>query len=147
MAYATEFPNMGEDTACAAMAADSASWEDTSWGNDQCPSFTCDVFVLWCDHESPAQREFPHNPRFMLTDEGRVVLETDDFADVMAFQNDGKRDFPAWDYAARLAALIAEEEASPRPCPDYLAFLRSNLETPAYAPEEDAALKDAWDKA
>ena len=123
MTYATEFPNMGDDTACAAMAARSEGWEDTSWHNDVCPSFTCDVFVLWCDHEQVAQREYPNAPRFVMTCEDHTYLETEDFSDVLAFMDDGKRDFAAWDYAARIDALIAAEESAARPCPDYLARL------------------------
>lgn len=93
MTYATEFPEMANDTACATMAARSDDWADTSWGCDQCPSFTCDVFVVWCQPANPEDREFPDMKRFGITDEGESVLETDDFADVLAFIDDGKRDF------------------------------------------------------
>jgi hypothetical protein len=93
MTYQTEFPEMADDTACATLAGRADAWEDTSWANDQCPSFTCDVFVVWCQPEKAEDREFPDMKRFGITDEGRSVLETDDFADVLAFTDDGKRDF------------------------------------------------------
>lgn len=114
--YATEFPAWADDAECAHMAA-REGWEDSSWHNDTCPSFTCDVFVLFIDHADRASREFPEAPRFSLTDEGRTVLETDSWADVLAFMDDGKRDFPEYEYDV------------------------------PYAPEEDAALKAAWDAA
>lgn len=93
MTYADEFPDMANDTACATMASRADAWEDTSWGCDMMPSFTCDVFVVWIDREDASQREFPEMKRFGITDEGRSVLVTDDFADVLAFIDDGKRDF------------------------------------------------------
>lgn len=96
MTYRTEFPDF-TDHEHAAKAMELAFSDDTSWANDQCPSFTCDVFVLWIDFPERERREFRCNPRFMLTDEGNEVLSTDDWADVVAFVNDGKRDFPPYE--------------------------------------------------
>lgn len=93
MTYATEFPDMANDTACATMASRADAWEDTSWGCDQSPSFTCDVFVVWCQPERPEDREFPEMKRFAMVCEGESMLETDDFADILAFIDDGKRFF------------------------------------------------------
>lgn len=90
--YAVEFPAFANDSACAAMAARSEGWEDTSWHNDACPSFTCDVFVLWIEHPDPAMREF-NSARFTMVCEDETMLETEDWADVLAFMDDGKRDF------------------------------------------------------
>lgn len=96
MGYREHFPDF-TDHEHAAKAMELAFSDDTSWGNDQCPSFTCDVFVLWIDYPERERREFRCNPRFMITDEGNEVLSTDDWADVVAFVNDGKRDFPPYE--------------------------------------------------
>ena len=69
---------------------------DTSWRNDACPSFDCDVFVLWIDYSDPLLRELPGGPQFVMHDEGVTVLQTDSWDDVRAFVEDGKRHFPEW---------------------------------------------------
>lgn len=96
MTYQTEFPDFANDTACAALAGRSDAWEDTSWGAEACPSFTCDVFVVWCDNPVAAEREFPEMARFCITCEGEEMLQSDDWADVLAFIDDGRRDFAAY---------------------------------------------------
>lgn len=91
--YRRAFPDF--DYEIPALVADAEGWEDTSWHNDACPSFTCDVFVLWCDYADPTRREVQGGKRFTMLDEGRAVLETDAWDDVRAFIEDGRRDFPA----------------------------------------------------
>jgi hypothetical protein len=92
MTYATEFrdPDVYKEFAEQLLER---GFEDTSWGNDMMPSFTCDVFVVWVDHAHPEEREFPEMKRFAIHDEGETVLETDAWADVLAFIDDGKRVF------------------------------------------------------
>ena len=89
MSYQTEFPGFEDAPAADWLAAH--GFEDTSWHNDACPSFTCDVFVLWVDFKDPDERERPEQPRYAITDEDREVLATDDWADVRAFVEDGRR--------------------------------------------------------
>lgn len=89
MGWREEFP----DYPAADMPEILDGFEDSSWANDVCPSFTCDVFVLWIDYAERAKREFPDWARFTMTCEGATYLETDDWADVLAFVNDGRRDF------------------------------------------------------
>ena len=119
MSYSDDFPNFANDTACATFAGRPDAWEDTSWYNDVCPSFTCDVFVVWCDHENAAERERPEAPRFCITDEGHTVLETEDFGDVLAFIDDGNRwgpytglnrEFVAWVAAQGIGADEGDAE-------------------------------------
>lgn len=95
MTYRTEFPDFDFEVP-AMIAANPDAWEDTSWQNDSCPSFTCDVFVLWIDYTDPAKREFPLAPQFSMHCEGESMLETDSWEDVRAFIEDGKRDFPEY---------------------------------------------------
>jgi|HubBroStandDraft_5_1064220.scaffolds.fasta_scaffold54935_3 hypothetical protein len=89
MTYQTEFP--GFEDAPDADWLQAHGFEDISWRNDTCPSFMCDVFVLWVDFKDPAMREHPETPRYAITDEGREVLATDDWAAVRAFVEDGVR--------------------------------------------------------
>lgn len=92
MSYREEFPDF--DYEIPALVADAPdAWEDTSWHNDVCPSFTCDVFVLWCDYADPAKREFPASPRYHMQCEGETMLLTNEWEDVRAFIEDGKRHF------------------------------------------------------
>lgn len=92
--YRAEFPDIDADGAAKidAMLA-TGGWDDTSWRNEPCPRLTCDVFELFIDYADPALREFPDTDRFSIHDEGEVVLATNEWADVLAFINDGKRDF------------------------------------------------------
>lgn len=100
MSYLTEFPEFATDVACAEMAKRSEAWEDTSWHNDVAPSFTCDVFVLWIHHENIMEREYTGGPRYAMHCEDECMLETDTWADVLAFMDEGKRDFPAYEWRA-----------------------------------------------
>lgn len=94
MAYRDEFPDFDFDVP--AIVTGAWAFEDVSWRQDVCPSFVCDVFVLWLDYADPQKRERPEGPHFVLMCEDVVMLETDDFADIRAFVEDGRRDFPAY---------------------------------------------------
>src|ERR1700759_3198946 len=98
MTYRTEFPDFDADGAAKldSLLANPEAWVDVSWHNDTCPSIMCDVFVLYADYADPTQREFEEAPRFTMHCEDVILLMTDDWADVLAFINDGKRDFPEY---------------------------------------------------
>ncbi len=53
MTYRTEFP----DYPAADMPALPEGFEDTSWHNDACPSYSNAHFLVWIDYLDPAQRE------------------------------------------------------------------------------------------
>jgi hypothetical protein len=61
---------------------------DLSWHNDTCPSFTDPAFAdadpipvkLWVEHVDPYEREYPERPRFAVTVDDTVRLETDELA-------------------------------------------------------------------
>lgn len=107
MTYREEFPDFDREPP----AVLTGDWDfaDTSWHNDACPSFVCDVFVLWIDYVDQAKREHQGGPAYALTDEGETVLETDDWEDVRAFVEDGRRDFPAYAWAASPLDQLAGE--------------------------------------
>lgn len=144
MTYATEFPDMANDTACAVMAGRADAWEDTSWHNDVCPSFTCDVFRLWVDHEDTAQREVgPDGPRFVMMDEDRTVLETNDWGDVLAYMDEGNRWGPHTGLNREFMAWTAAQGFTPEDG-DAEEILRFSTKTP----EQAAWLQDfitRWD--
>jgi hypothetical protein len=99
MILTDQFPDFdAEGAGLAASLIATGAWEDTSWRNDVCPSIQCDVFVLWIDYADRAKREWDNSPRFSMVCEGEPYLETDDWADVLAFINDGRRDFPDYPY-------------------------------------------------
>src|SRR5215469_1610944 len=91
--WKTEFPDFDHEPPLEWLA--SHSFTDVSWCNEPCPSWECDVFVIWIDYLDPAKREVPEATLYSLQDEGRTVLATNDWADVRAFVEDGKRDFGA----------------------------------------------------
>lgn len=96
MTYETAFPDFDDrDHAVAAMAL---GFDDKSWQNDSCPSFVCDVFEIYIDYADVSLREFPeaNGPRFTMYCEGDPMVETNDWADIVAFVRDGKRDFPEY---------------------------------------------------
>lgn len=91
MAYRDEFPDFDfEVPACV-----TGDWDfaDQSWKNDQCPSFVCDVFVLFIDYTDVTKREFPTAPQFSMHCEDEVMLVTNNWEDIRAFVEDGKRHF------------------------------------------------------
>jgi hypothetical protein len=86
--WQTEFP----DYPIADMPAIPDGFEDTSWHNDACPSFTHpdSRMVLWVDYADPAQREIS-GPRFAISQADidglieNVLLTTEDWNDVLKF--------------------------------------------------------------
>lgn len=101
MTYATEFPDFDADGAAKidSLVATGA-WEDKSWHNDSCPSVMCDVVEIYIDYLDDDKREFraedlggTPSPRFTIFCEGDEVASVNDWADVLAYINDGKRDF------------------------------------------------------
>lgn len=91
MSNREHFPNF--DFEVPALVSQSEGWEDISWGNDACPSFECDVFILFVDYADRMKREFPLSKQFSMHCEGEVMLETDSWEDIRAFIEDGKRHF------------------------------------------------------
>lgn len=93
--YQTEFP----DFPAADMPAIPATFVDTSWHNDMCPSFTSDEIglLLWVDYLDPSKRKFQDSqgnasyPRFSVQSQAHGIetsgphLDTDDWTDVIAF--------------------------------------------------------------
>jgi hypothetical protein len=88
MNWRDEFP----DYSPAEMPAIPPGFDDTSWRNNVCPSFTSDPLglTLWIDYAAPAEREFPTWPRYRLESQEAGVevsgfyLESDDFALILA---------------------------------------------------------------
>lgn len=93
MAYRDEFPDFDFDVPD--VVTGDWNFEDTSWRQDVCPSFVCDVFLLWIDYADPQKRERPEAPQFVMVCEGETMLETNSWEDIRAFVEDGRRDFPA----------------------------------------------------
>lgn len=66
-----------------------AGWQDTSWGNDVCPSYlTPNGLRVWVDHPDADKREFSEMPRYAVTresEDGDVteLCTTDDWAQVL----------------------------------------------------------------
>ena len=68
-------------------------FDDSSWKNDVCPSYSSDAFNLriWIDYVDPAQREVDQDNRFIVSDleddtgSHDVLLQTDDWSEVLAF--------------------------------------------------------------
>lgn len=89
MTYRTEFPDFDPAT----MPAIPAGFRDTSWRQEQCPTFTAPLLGLfvWTDYAAPAEREFPESPRFGLAiqrmtmsgvyidDIGETLIASDDW--------------------------------------------------------------------
>ena len=63
-------------------------WENSSWGNDACPSWRHNGYIIFVDHPDPKEREFQEWKRFnvKLEDEygygDGFDFETDDFEEV-----------------------------------------------------------------
>jgi hypothetical protein len=66
-------------------------FDDSSWKNDVCPSYSSELFGLriWIDYVDPAQREIDQGERFLVTplDDGThdVFVQTDDWNAVLAY--------------------------------------------------------------
>ncbi|MEK6587506.1 MAG: hypothetical protein AABY97_01530 [Chloroflexota bacterium] len=60
LTYREEFPDFDFDVPSVVTGA--WDFEDTSWRQDVCPSFVCDVFRLWIDFTDPQKRERPSGP-------------------------------------------------------------------------------------
>jgi hypothetical protein len=88
MTYKTEFPDFPDKD----MPEIPAGFEDSSWHNDTCPSFSNPHLLIWIDYLDPEQREWPGKyPRFnvqpmrngieitgdggLMTDSWEAVLE------------------------------------------------------------------------
>lgn len=87
MTFQTEFPDMP----AADMPAIPAGFEDTSWHNDTCPSYSNAHYQIFIDYVDPAEREMSCNPRFIIVPMQHGVeitadsLGTDDWNAVLAF--------------------------------------------------------------
>jgi hypothetical protein len=85
MAYSDAFPTFSPSS----LPAIPSTWEDTSWGNDPCPSWcTPSGLTVLVDFEEPSMREFPEEgPRFHVIDPtGRDVVDVydgDDWEEVL----------------------------------------------------------------
>jgi len=97
MSWQTEFP----DFPAADLPAIPAGFEDTSWHNDACPSFTSDQIglTIWVDYLDPALRELEGAyQRFCVTPQDHGVettepsLMTDSWEEVLAFINARSRE-------------------------------------------------------
>jgi len=97
-------------------ALDTDGWEDTSWGNDVCPSFECEGLRLWVEHPDPDQRE-SSGKRFCVTQ--RVEQDGDTVDGPEVFATNDEREILLWlahrnlerfvaRYADRLGAVATE---------------------------------------
>jgi len=71
------------------------SWDNTSWGNDGCPSFSHKGLHIWVDHVDPEERENVDTTRYAIhldydtaCSGGDVLIKTDDFDELVQFVND-----------------------------------------------------------
>ena len=55
-----EFPDYGS------LPSIPTGFEDTSWHNDVCPSFTSDAYRIWLDYENEDRREFKGRKRYTI---------------------------------------------------------------------------------
>mgnify|MGYP003134584984 CR=1 FL=1 len=93
-------------TQCVADLKKPDGWENTSYGNDVCPSWSVNGWQIFIDHPKPEHRELGADvKRFSITVQSEYgegeppVLETDDWENVLAFvavakREDSKRDIP-----------------------------------------------------
>lgn len=87
--FKTEFPDFDPAT----MPEIPSSWEDTSWRNDVCPSFSvAENFSVYIDYKDPKDREFddPSTPRFFINrtlEDGSSICEmmTDDWDAILNY--------------------------------------------------------------
>jgi hypothetical protein len=138
-AYQDAFP----DFAAADMPAIPEGFEDTSWGNDCCPSFSRTVgkftLTIWVDFADRDQREYPGADRFGLyREDHNASLEDEGDARLPLYEGN--------DWASLLAALeayLADSGASTVPhqttaqnlTADLTAFCAREGLTPASADE------------
>lgn len=85
MPITNEFPDYAPET----LPAIPAGWEDTSWHNDACPSFTVANVQVMIDYEVPELRETPELKRFSaftFDDEGYTenFILTDSWDELLA---------------------------------------------------------------
>ena len=89
MTYQKEFPDFVLDVTLP------EGFEDTSWHNDVCPSFTDTArkLILWIDYADPDLREFPENHNRFLLDQltdmedistAKQLIKTADWSEVLA---------------------------------------------------------------
>ena len=89
MTYREEFPDFVPED----MPAIPAGFEDTSWHNDVCPSFTSDAcgLTIWVDYPKSQDREFEESVRFSVAPQKDGIevsgesLATDDWDEVLRF--------------------------------------------------------------
>lgn len=89
MTFREEFP----DYPAGEMPAAPEGFDDTSWHNDACPSFTSDALglTIFVDYPTPEDREFPDTRRFSVSSQDHGVetsgpcFDTDDWQEVLDF--------------------------------------------------------------
>ena len=59
-------------------------FEDTSWGNDACPSFTKGEILIWVEDEDPARRENPMEAYVVVVDR-KAIWQGSDWEACKAF--------------------------------------------------------------
>jgi len=86
--FRTEFPDYPAED----MPAMPEGFEDTSWHNDVCPSFSSSHFTIWIDYRDPALREHGGAyPRFCVqpmkdgAECSGPTIQTDDWQAVLDF--------------------------------------------------------------
>ena len=67
------------------------NWNGVSWGNDVCPSYSCNGWQIFIDHPDPDKREL-EVPRFGVIVEAEygeyaktLELNSDDFQEVLKY--------------------------------------------------------------
>jgi hypothetical protein len=88
MRLKTAFPYFDETT----LPAIPTGWRDISWRDDACPSFDAGSATVYVDHADPRWRRYPESKRFIVQGSGSVLLETDDWAAVIALCERRKRE-------------------------------------------------------
>lgn len=78
-----EFPDFDQST----LPAISANWEDISWHNDTCPSFSASPEVrVYIDYADKALREWEDSRRFGIVCDGDgSMIETDDWDKALTY--------------------------------------------------------------
>ena len=78
----TAFPEYDQTT----LPAIPATWVDTSWRNDVCPSWQFGEYQIFIDHANPTERE-TGGERYFVNDveSGDCFLVSDDWGDVLEY--------------------------------------------------------------